>query len=514
MSRPAQLNGTGALVPDLIASATLRYPGKAAVIAGDATFTFAEVSERASRLAAVLQARGIGPGRRVGLLAMNDPEYLEIRVGVQRAAAILVPLNYRLAESEVAAILADADVDLLIAGRGLEELAAGTGVPAILHLGAAIGDGPWSYAAALAGVEPRPVPPGGYDPEAICHISYTSGTTARPKGVMLSNRAIHAGTMAMGDELGARSSAVFLACTPMFHVGSQVGFSCTRLGGTLVLLRRFVAEEFIAAVERHGATHCQMVPTMIRMVLEAQGDRRVRSLERVLYGAAPMPPALLRQAIETWGCEFVNGYGSTESMGISFLTPAEHDLDRPHLLASVGRSSLLATSRVADDDGAEVPQGTVGEVLARSAALMSGYWRNPEATAAALRDGWMHTGDLAYRDEDGYLYLVDRRDDKIVTGGENVFPSEVENVLLAHSAIQEAAVVGVSDSTWGEAVAAVIVLEDGAVVSEAELLTHCRASLAGYKVPKHVRFDTEPLPRTATGKLLRRELRVGWPPVA
>jgi long-chain acyl-CoA synthetase len=427
---------------------------------------------------------------------MNDLEYLEIRIGVQRAGAILVPLNYRLSAAELEAMLADADVDLLIVGRGLEALTA----PWVLGLG----DG--SYAAAIAGAPAQPLPVG-FEPEAICQIAYTSGTTARPKGVMLSNRSVHAGTVAMGHELGSTSDAIFLVCAPLFHVGSEVPFSCTMLGATLVQVPKFDVGAVLEALDRTQATHCQMVPTMIRMVLDAWGEREGSSLRRILYGAAPMPPTLLAEALEVLGCEFVNGYGSTEAMGISFLTPAEHD---PRLLASVGRSSMLSRAIVADEDGNELPAGEVGEVLARGPALMSGYWRNPEATAEALRGGWMHTGDLAYRDADGYLYLVDRRNDKIVTGGENVFPSEVEQVLVQHPGVAEAAVVGVPHPLWGEAVAAVVVARDGNAPDPDALLAHCRASLAGYKVPKLLRVSAEPLPRTATGKLLRRELRRTW----
>lgn len=487
---------SGALVPDLLGGALPRFPDKLAVDAAEGRLTFAEVSDRAARLAGLLTQRGIGPGRRVALLALNDLEYLEIRVGVQRAGAILVPLNYRLSDAELTGILADADVDLLIVGRGLEGLPA----PWVLKLG----DG--TYEAAIADAPAQPVP-AGFDPEAIAQLAYTSGTTARPKGVMLSNRSVHAGTVAMGHELGSTSDATFLVCAPLFHVGSEVPFSCTMLGATLVQVPKFDVEAVLAALDRTQATHCQMVPTMIRMVLDAWGDRGVSSLRRILYGAAPMPPALLREALEVLGCEFVNGYGSTEAMGISFLTPAEHD---PRLLASVGRSSMLSRAIVADEDGAEVPAGEVGEVLARGPSLMSGYWRNPEATAEALRGGWMHTGDMAYRDADGYLYLVDRRNDKIVTGGENVFPSEVEHVLTQHPSVAEAAVVGVADPLWGEAVAAVVVARDGTTPDPEALLAHCRASLAGYKVPKLLRVDAEPLPRTATGKLLRRELRRTW----
>lgn len=512
MTQPIDVDLSGSIVPDLIAHATRRFPDKVAVDLDGRTLTFAEVSDRASRLAAALHARGITEGRRVALLSLNELEWLEIRVGAQRAGIILVPLNYRLAEAELAMMLEDCDPDLLIVGPEFEELGRRLPAPALLRIGAPMAEGPESYDAALAGVDPMPVP-SGLEPERICHISYTSGTTGRPKGVMLSNRAIHAGTVAMGHELGSHPYATFLAVTPLFHIGSQVGLSCTYLGGTLVQSKRFDAGEFIETLARTQATHCQLVPAMMQMVLDQWREGTPSSLQRILYGAAPMPPSLLREALETWGCEFVNGYGSTESTGISALAPHEHDADRlPHLLGSVGRSLALTTPRIVDEDDNDVPQGETGEVLARSAAMMSGYWRNPDATRQALRGGFMHTGDLAYRDESGYLYLVDRRNDKIVTGGENVYPSEIENVLSTHPAVLEAGVIGIAHRTWGEAVSAVVVVDGDQAVTAEELISHCRSQLAGYKVPKEIRFAERELPRTPTGKLLRRELRRSWQP--
>jgi acyl-CoA synthetase (AMP-forming)/AMP-acid ligase II len=506
LNQPSGLDHSGALVPDLIAAPALRFPDKPAVRYRDQTLVFSELSERASRLAGLLRGRGIADGDRVALLAMNDLEYPEIRIGVQRAGAILVPLNHRLTENELASILDDADPSLLIVGRGLQSRAERADVPSVLQLGG-------NYDGELGGADPIDVPVG-YDPESICHISYTSGTTARPKGVMLSNRSIHAGTMAMGHEIGAASDAVFLVCAPLFHVGSQVPFSCLYLGATLVLMPKFDVQEFVDTMEATAATHCQLVPTMIQMALDAStgGGHRLR---RILYGAAPMPPSLLRRAIDAWGCEFVNGYGSTESMGMSFLTPSEHDAEnRPELLSTVGRSSTLARCRIVDENDDDVATGEIGEVLGAGPALMSGYWRNPEATEEALRGGWMHTGDLGYRDDRGYLHLVDRRHDKIVTGGENVFPTEVEEVILTHPAVAEVAVIGVPDTTWGEAVAAVVVVRDGAATDGPMIIAHCRQHLAGYKVPKQVVFHVVPLPRTATGKLLRRELRTNWTPAS
>jgi len=293
----------------------------------------------------------------------------------------------------------------------------------------------------------------------------------------------------------------------MFHVASQVGSSCTFLGGTQVQLDRFDVAGFMTALDRTRATHTQIVPTMLQMLIDAWGDRPPPSLRRILYGAAPMPPALLTRLQDAWDCEFVNGYGSTEAMGISFLTPEEHRRVRR---LSVGRSSTVTASRIVDEHGRGVADGEVGEVLARGPTLMSGYWRNPDATREALVNGWLRTGDLAYRDGDGYLHLVDRRNDKIITGGENVFPSEVEHAILSHPEIAEAAVVGVPDPKWGEAVVAVVVPVEGSLADRDELKVHCRANLAPYKVPKEIRISCDPLPRTATGKLLRRQVRSAW----
>jgi acyl-CoA synthetase (AMP-forming)/AMP-acid ligase II len=500
----------GSMVPDLIGHATRRFPEKTAVDLDGRTLTFAQVSDRASRFAGVLAARGITAGRRVATLMLNELEWLEVRVGAQRAGAIQVPLNYRLTESELTMMLEDAEPDLLVLGPEFADMAARLPVPAVIRIGAARSEGPESYDAAIESAQPLP-PVSGLEPEAIAHISYTSGTTGRPKGVMLSNRALHAGMVGMGHELGSHPYTTFLAVTPLFHIGSQVGLSCTYLGGTLVQTKRFDPAEFVRVLQRTGATHTQLVPTMLRMVLDVGGAGSAATLQRILYGAAPMPPSLLREALDTWGCEFVNGYGSTESTGISALAPHEHDPERlPHLLGSVGRSFALSVPRVVDEDDNDVARGEIGEVLARSAAMMSGYWRDPTASAEALRGGFMHTGDLAYRDEDGFLYLVDRRNDKIVTGGENVYPSEVEHVLSSHPAVHEAGVIGTPDRTWGEAVSAMVVLREEADATPEELWSYCRAALARYKVPKTIRIVPGELPRTPTGKLLRRELRRTW----
>jgi len=495
------------LVPDLLSHGYRRYPDRACVLVDDLERSFAEVSDRASQLTDLLRERGLGDGARVALLALNEPEYIEVRVGTQRAGSIVVALNYRLSEGELRGIVADCEPELVIAGPEHADLAGRLGVPAVLELGPHA-PAERSYEAAIAG-RPTAPPPAGLDGALVTMLAYTSGTTSRPKGVMLTNWSTHATMLAMGQEIGAHPDATYIACTPMFHIGHTVGFSFTYLGATHRQLRKFDAAEFAAVATAGGVTHTQLVPAMVHSVLEL-GDPQPRALQRVLYGAAPMPPELLRRALEAWGCEFVNGYGSTESMGISMLGPADHDPEhRPELLGSVGRSSPGTSVRLVDEHDRDVAQGEVGEVIARGPSLMTGYWGNPEATAEALRGGWMHTGDLGYRDAEGYLHLVDRRNDKIVTGGENVYPSEVEHRLAEHPEVVEAAVVGVPDDRWGERVAAAVVLRDGADTDPDALIAHCRDALAPYKAPKEVRIVSA-LPRNATGKLLRREVRAGW----
>ncbi|HEY4280186.1 MAG TPA: AMP-binding protein [Conexibacter sp.] len=487
-------------VPDLLAHASRRYPDKRCVAVGGRELTFAAADARAARFAALLHARGVGDGRRVALLALNELEYLEIRVGAQRAGAILVPLNYRLSEPELKALLEDCEPDLLIVSPEYADLGERVGAAELLVLG----DG-GSYAAALSAAAPLPRPDG-LAAEQAGLICYTSGTTSRPKGVLLSNWALHATTMQMAQEIGATPYGVYLAANPLFHIGHTVGFAFAYCGGTHLQLRKFDADAYLELLTAGAFTHGQLVPAMIQTLLERTADARGGALQRLLYGAAPMAPELASRTLAAWGCELVNGYGSTEAMGISMLPPEDHDPQRrPHLLASVGRSSPGMTARVIDEEGRDAPAGAVGEVIARGPNLMSGYWRNDDATAAALRDGWMHTGDLGYRDDDGYLFLVDRRNDKIVTGGENVYPTEVEHALAEHPAVREAAVVGVANPRWGEQVTAVVVTRDG-FADDAALIAHCRTRLAGYKTPKQVVFAAE-LPRTSTGKLLRRELR-------
>lgn len=501
----------GTAVPDLLLHGRARFPQRDCLVLEGRSLSYTEVSERAARLAGHLASRGLPRRTRIALLALNEIETIEIRVGVQRAGMTLVPLNYRLSPSELQSILADSEPELLIVGPGLRAVAAELDVPAVLHLGDPRGEEPFpaglGYDSALASSGALPLD--GFLPAGeIGLISYTSGTTGDPKGVMLSNWAMHATMLAMGQEMAVGPGTVYLCSNPMFHVGTAVACAFLYAGGACLQMRRFQADAYLDLLREQSVTHGQLVPTMVHDLLERSASSTGINLRRLLYGAAPMPPSLVRRVIDEWRCELVNGYGSTEAMGVSMLGPEEHDPDSPRLLASVGRGSVGMASKVVDELDRELPPGEVGEIVARGANLMSGYWGRPDDTAEALRGGWMHTGDLGYRDEDGYLFLLDRRGDKIVSGGENVYPSEVEHVLVEHPAVADAAVVGVPHERWGEAVCAVVVR--AGEVDEAGLVEFCRSRLAGYKVPKLIGF-ADSLPRNTAGKLLRRELRASSP---
>jgi long-chain acyl-CoA synthetase len=495
------------------------YP---AVIDGDTRLTWREVDRRVLRLANGLRGLGVQPGGRVAILMLNGYRYLELYYAIPQVRALIVPLNYRLAEPELAAILVDSGAATLVVDdtfaptaqrladvRPLRLIQAGSGTTPI---------GMQSYEMLIEGANDtdpdrdRPI-----DEDALVGLFYTGGTTGRAKGVMLSHRNLASNALHVAIEFQYRPDTNYLHVAPMFHLADTAStFAVTMLGGCHTFLDRFDPGQVLETIQRRRVTDLALVPTMINAVLQVPSlqDYDLASLRQLLYGASPMPVALLKRAMERFPCEFVQGYGMTEAApALTRLSPDDHrrGIAEPgtiweRRLASAGQSDVGVEVRVVDDAGADVAAGEVGEVIARGPNIMQGYWDQAAETASALRDGWLHTGDLATVDEGNYIYIVDRKKDMIVSGGENVYSTEVEGALYAHPAILEAAVIGVPDETWGERVHAVVVLKPGQDASAEALIAHCRERIAGYKVPRSMEF-AEVLPKSGAGKILKQSLR-------
>jgi acyl-CoA synthetase (AMP-forming)/AMP-acid ligase II len=471
-----------------------------------------EIADRIARLAGVFRQRGIGAGDRVAILAANGAPYLEAALAAARIGAILQPMNTRLAAAELAHQIVDAAPSLILVGGAQRALAAaaraaaGGAAPALLAL-----DGPEGVEAALASASPvADLVPRATDDVAA--LFYTSGTTGRPKGVMLTHGGLLSNAHLLVPELALSADDVALHAAPMFHVADfSASFAHFVAGARHCFVPGFAPEPVAAAIARHRATTLVLVPTMIALLLADPAARRhdLSSLRFIFYGGSPMPEALLRETASRLGCGLVQGYGQTELTHTAcLLSEADHRraLAEPALLKSCGRPMAGVELAIVDAAGKALPAGAVGEIAVRCPHLMKGYWRDPAATAAALAGGWLRTGDLARRDGEGYVFLVDRKKDMIITGGENVYSAEVEAALLAHPDVAEAAVIGAPDPVWGERVHAVIVLRPGAVADPAALQAHCRGLIAGYKVPRSLAVAAS-LPKTAAGKVQKHALR-------
>jgi long-chain acyl-CoA synthetase len=497
---------------DVIREHALARPEHVAVVEGNRVLTYGGLDERSSRLAQALRAAGVGAGGRVAYLDRTAPEVLELLFAVSKLRAVIVPLNWRLAAPELAAVLSDSGARVLIAGvqfaEPAEALAAQAGARlVVVGENSGRGYGPWLAAHA-------PVDPGDRgDAGDVVIQMYTSGTTGVPKGVLTTHRNL-AAAAETSPRWGFDGDSVSLTPLPMFHIGG-IGWAFVGLwnGATTILAREFDPPAVLDLLERARVTNAVFVPTMLRMLTSVPGadDRDYSSLRSIAYGASPITTPVLKAALRTFHCSLFGIYGLTETTGaITQLEPGDHDPDGPreHLLRSAGRPYPWVEMRIADPEtGAARPQREVGEVWLRAPNVTTGYFNRPEESARALTpDGWLRTGDGGYVDEEGYLFLTDRIKDMIVSGGENVYPVEVEDALSRHPAVGEVAVIGLPDERWGEVVTAVIVRRAQAEVTVEELVSFARGRLAGYKLPRRVEFVDE-LPRTASGKVLKRQLR-------
>ena len=474
--------------------------GSCAVVCQDNRRTYAELGARCRCLAGGLRRLGLTPGDRVGVIGLNSDRYLELYLGVPAAGFVLVPVNSRLAPAEMRAILADAGVSVLFADADYPGAA---DVKQVLTMPGGYEDLIAAVGEADAGGAPR------LAENDLAALFYTSGTTGAAKGAMHTHRTLVASALHFMATWPFDRQTRWLVASPMFHTGGIIGTLATVwAGGTHVIMPRFDPDQALDLIEREAVTHTLLVPTMLAAAAGAQlaRPRDVSSLRYLSHGASPISAETLRKARLAFpGAELLHVYGTTEATPITTLLPHEElILDTPRI-RSCGQPATGVEVRIVDSAQAEVTPGTVGDILVRSASVMAGYWQKPEATTEVMRGDWYLTGDLGYRDDEGYLFLVDRAKDMIVSGGENIYSTEVEDALASHPAVEEVAVFGVPDPRWGESVYAVVYARQP--VTAEELVAHCRQRIAGFKVPRHIELRTEPLPKSAAGKILKRELR-------
>lgn len=505
-----------ALLPQLAE----RHGDKPALVFRDQVLGFRELHARVGRVAAALSAAGIGPGARVATLDKNHVAHFELLFGAAACGAVLVPISFRLVQAEVEHILREAEPVLLFVGPEHAELAAAlarglANPPRLLTIE---GEGEESYAGFLAAAadapDPRARPDHHVDADEAVLQLYTSGTTGLPKGALLGHRNLLGLCERSGAHVGSwRDDDVMLLMMPLFHIGgTATGLITLYCGATTIVLREAEPGAVLAAIEAHRVTKMFVVPALLLFLLSHPRIEQARlgSLRHILYGASPISAALLQRALARFPCDFGQVYGLTETTGtIVYLSGSDHKSGRPELLRSAGRPLPGIELRIVDAEGRELPPGAIGEVVCRADQVMLGYFKQPAATAAVIRDGWFKSGDAGYLDEDGFLYIHDRVKDMIISGGENIYPAEVESALSLHPAVADVAVIGVPDPTWGESVHAFVVLRpphapDAA--TEAAIIEHARTRISRFKVPRAISFVTA-LPRNAAGKLLKRELR-------
>lgn len=484
---------------DPLRRAVVVAPDRPAVVDGEATYTFRELGERCLRLAAAMSSLGLEPGDRVALLMTNGHRYIEAYLALPSAGMVIVPLNARLADAELSEICRDADVRAVITDRPPGVLDRVVETVVRLPDDEPVLDRPVDGSAPLA--DP--------DPDDLVGLFYTGGTTGPAKGVMLTHRNLVANMWNTLTSCGLAPDDRYLVMAPMFHAAGTVAvLACVALGATQVTVPAFEPALVLDTIESERITTTLAVPTMLVALCEEQErtPRDLSSLRVVTHGASPVALETLRRVRRLLpDTELIHLYGATELAPLATAFADEHlHLDTPRA-RSCGRPVIGCVVEVIGPDGEPVVRGEVGEVAVRGDNVTPGYWNKPEQTAEVLRDGWYRTGDLGHLDEDGYLFLVDRAKDMIVSGGENVYSSEVEQALMTHPQVVECAVYGIPDPTWGEAVAATVVTR-GPVTPD-ELREHCRSLIAGYKVPRAIDLSGEPLPKSAAGKILKRALR-------
>jgi acyl-CoA synthetase (AMP-forming)/AMP-acid ligase II len=499
------------------------YSSKPAIVCGGHRWTYGEFFDRVTRLSLHLIASGIGRGGKVAILHPNCHYFLETYHAVARIGAVCVPINFRLSSADMAFILNHSESQVLVADPMFKgEVDAlrkeAPGLTQIIWTGQGT-CGDVTYEAIIAGAQTPggPLPDVEIGPEETAQIYYTSGTTGKPKGVMLSHKNVYVHALGTIGEVQLSDRDVWIHVAPLFHLADAwAAWAITWVGGTHVLVREFDPKTVFTTIERENVTITNLIPTMLNLMVNHPDvtNYSYRSLRVLLSGGAPIAPEVVRRIVQTFGCDYVQTYGMTETspyLTLSLLKEHLRALPEAEQLAfkaKTGREFIGVELRVVDDQGRDVlaDEQEVGEIIVKGDTVTAGYWKAPEETGKAIRNGWLSTGDMAVIDGEGYVTIVDRKKDMILTGGENVYSTEVENVLYMHPAVLECAVIGVPDEKWGEAVKAVVVLKAGVQATETDIIRFCKDRIAHYKSPKTVDF-VDTLPKIGPGKIQKKELK-------
>jgi long-chain acyl-CoA synthetase len=506
------------LLRDILAHNARTHPRGTALSSEHVAISHADLLDRVRRHAAALAALGVTRGDRVAILSKSSPTYVELLFAVTQLGGVLVPLNYLSVVREHRAILVDAKPRYLLFAEGFEDTVSalrtdlyGTVEAVRIEHG---GNGYPGLSDDGRGETALPLTHVAVSEQDIALQIYTSGTSGSPRGAMLSHASLLAACASAAQEIGLSRNDIFLSCNPLpFMSGLGRLLRFLYLGASIVIRHGFDPEEILRTIERNRITHVLFTPTMMAQIMDLSfADRfNLAALRKVLYGGPSIPLDLLKRAIRFFGCDMVQSYGQVESAGVlTFLQPEDHSLDEsaPYMrkLTSVGKEAIGVEVRVADERGAELPPGQVGEVIARGKNIFSGYYGDPGFSAEVLRNGWLYTGDVASFDEEGYLYLLDRKRDTLMIGGISVYPREIENVIGEHPSVAEVAVVPLLDYTLGEVPVAIVALKEGRKADTDSLLEHCRTNMAPFKVPRAIEF-TSSLPKNSAGKVLKAKLK-------
>ena len=505
-------------ITSIIRRAAQINPQGIATIYEDRQQTWTQMLDRVARLAGGLQGLGMKTGDRVALLSLNSDRYIEYYFASVWGGGAMMPMNIRWAVAECVYALNDAGAEILIVDDAFKGIAVEIklqvpGLKTLIYCGDdETPEGMENYqdiVASSAATEDA-----GRGGDDLAGIFYTGGTTGFPKGVMLSHTNLYVGGVANAHELNMREGTVYLHAAPMFHIADLLYFAALSfMAGTHVVIPMFTPEGTLAAIEKHKPSQVLLVPVMLQMVLQSDQLARtdVSSLTSITYGASPITQSILVDAFEKFPCaSFIQAFGQTELSPVATVLAEDyHVLEGPKSgkLRSAGRPTRVSEIRIIDENMVEVSRGDVGQITVKGPTTMLGYWNKPEVTAETIIDGWVLTGDAGYMDEDGFIFLMDRVKDMIVSGGENVYSAEVENAIGQHPAVATSAVIGIPSEQWGESVHALVILHPGVEVTSEELKKHCHTLIAGYKCPRSIKITTEPFPLSGANKVLKTELR-------